>query len=180
MFKNLALEDAWQIKEAKGKNLRGATRIVEAHEMRGTRTDEPTMLCAVGLFNGAIKLSHFYYVWRNPHCAIWKPLPYPKKFHWLNTSTMQLDPFPSSVPEELSSAPGMFCQSEWGWWSIRRCKRWRETFRRCNAFVRTDVSLKSSQLTTSKSFEENQSRNGLRRHQYQIRLGIVDKRICWG
>ncbi|PXF49720.1 hypothetical protein BWQ96_00372 [Gracilariopsis chorda] len=89
------------------RKLRGALQIVEAHNTTGNATDKIKMRCAVGICNGAIKVSYFYEVLRNPNYAIRKLFPYPKRFHWLSTSTSELDTTSLSVSKELSSVSGM-------------------------------------------------------------------------
>eukprot|EP00177_Eucheuma_denticulatum_P005465 GFKZ01009929.1.p1 GENE.GFKZ01009929.1~~GFKZ01009929.1.p1 ORF type:complete len:188 (+),score=21.91 GFKZ01009929.1:395-958(+) len=63
------------------------------------------MRCTVGLYNGDIKASHFYDVFRNPNYIINKPFPHPKKFEWLRITTSELNPVPASPPENDQSIP---------------------------------------------------------------------------
>lgn len=73
--------DQGRKRHAACRKLRGAPRIVEANSMTGNIIDEAKMQCVVGLYNGAIKLSHFYDVCRNPNYSTGKPFNYPKTFH---------------------------------------------------------------------------------------------------
>lgn len=74
------------------RKLKGHLRVVEKHRITGNPSDADRMRCAVGLFNGVIKVSHLYDVIRNDKYVVGKPFPYPATFEWLNQSTNELDP----------------------------------------------------------------------------------------
>lgn len=72
--------------------LKAILRIIEHHRLTGNPSGSQKMRCTVGMFNGLIKASHFYDVMRSDNYPIARLFPYPATFHWLNTSTTELDP----------------------------------------------------------------------------------------
>lgn len=72
-------------------------RMVESSLMTGNLTKEVIWRCAVGLYNSAIKQSHFFDVLRNTNYNKGKDFPFCETYAWLLTCTNKLKPAPNET-----------------------------------------------------------------------------------
>ncbi len=77
-------------------------RTVEAQNLTGNVSKRDMMRCAIGLYNGIVRPSHFYDIVRNPTYVIEKQFPFVISYTWLDLHTLELSPTLQLAPSSSS------------------------------------------------------------------------------